>query len=78
MSGCLCPTHPGCPKPRRRHRRQCTTCINLCGPFRLRTNGKPDWRMLLLAFVLGQDTEGRAAHALGLTWDDVQGRWIAT
>jgi hypothetical protein len=30
---CLCPKHPGCPKPRRKWRRHCSTCANTCGPF---------------------------------------------
>jgi hypothetical protein len=43
---------------------------------------EPDWRGLLLAVVQGQeydrmDAEGKAAEALGLTWDDGPGRWLS-
>lgn len=40
-----------------------------------------DWRALLMAVVRGQEydrmeAEGKAAEALGLTWDDGPGRWV--
>ena len=30
---CACPRHPGCVRKRRPHRRQCSLCIDQCGPF---------------------------------------------
>ena len=38
---CACPVHPACHRKPRVKRRQCSTCIDWCGPFGLDTKGRP-------------------------------------